>query len=480
MSDSIPVVMTTAGRQNQPPAALNAALIEIVASVNPGYTANLPGSLIEDISSTDTYALVTCDQAVTELINSITPYGANNFLLNQLGQIYGVPLGQGSTTSVYVVVTGPPGFVVPVGFTISDGTYQYVVQDGGIIGSAVYPATTGVSAPLYALSTTQGSWAVLPNTVTQIASSVQSSIAALLSVTNPTSGVPGTSAQTPDQYRVQVLAAGLAVSTGMATTLKTALRNVSGVQGNLISVQAQSGGWKIIVGGGDPYQVAGAIYASVLDISTLVGSVLNVINITNANPGKVTTNLNHGYATGQVVQLSGVVGMAEVNNVNLTATVVDEKNFTIGINTTSVGSYVSGGVVSPNLRNITVPVYDAPDLYEIIFVNPPQQTVAMTITWNTTSTNIISPAAVAAAAQPSIAAYVNGLAPGQPMNLFELQATFQTAVAALVPTALLTRLLFAVSINGVATSPEAGTGIIAGDPESYFYTSPASINVTQG
>ncbi len=71
MSEStIPVALTTAGRVNQTPAALLTQLLASVATMAPGYTANLPGSLVEDISSTDVAALVICDQFVTELINS--------------------------------------------------------------------------------------------------------------------------------------------------------------------------------------------------------------------------------------------------------------------------------------------------------------------------------------------------------------------------------------------------------------------------
>ena len=112
MSDTYPLVVTTQGFQPTPPATLLAQLQAIATTLSPGITFNLPASLIEDISSTDTGGLVVIDSARVELGNSLTPYGANAFLLNQLGQIYGVPLGQGSNTSVYVVFSGPPGYVI--------------------------------------------------------------------------------------------------------------------------------------------------------------------------------------------------------------------------------------------------------------------------------------------------------------------------------------------------------------------------------
>ena len=59
--------------------------------------------------------------------------------------------------------------------------------------------------------------------------------------------------------------------------------------------------WEIICGGGDPYQVADAIYKGMPDFSALVGSTLAVTTISSTNPAVVTTDLNHGYSSGQTV-----------------------------------------------------------------------------------------------------------------------------------------------------------------------------------
>ena len=472
---TVPIVITAAGAQPQTPAALRAQLLTDVAAVRPGYTATLPSSMIEDISSTDVYAILLCDAAWVEFLNSITPFDANPFLLNKLGQVYGVDPTALTNTSVDLVFSGTIGFPIAQGFIVSDGTYQYVVQDGGIIGSG------GISLPLFAVSTTAGSWAVAPNTVAQLVTQPPSTIS--LAVTNPTSGVPGGPAQSEQSFRADVMQAGLATAQGMATFLKTQLRNVPNVQGRLISVRQQpnNGGWEVLVGGGDPYFVAYAIFRGLFDINTLVGSTIAVTAITKANPGKVTTNLNHGFATGQTgVQLNGVVGMTAVNGVPFTITVVDEKNFTIGVDTSGYPAYVSGGVVTPNLRNEVVAINDYPDVYTIPFVNPPQQTVTVTVLWNTTSLNFVSNAAMSQLATPALVAYINSLAPGQPMNTFVMGDIFTAAIATILPAAQLTRLVFEVSINGVGTSPVAGTGIVNGDPESYFLTNDSLITVEQG
>lgn len=479
---SLPTVMTPAGLQAQTPVALNAQLIANAVALAPGLTANLPGALIEDISSTDTGALLVMDQARQDVVNSITPLGANPFILYQQGFVAGVPIGQGSNATVFVVFTatagGSPlaGFQVPQGYTVSDGSNQYTVNDGG--GTAA----SGQTQPLLATCTNAGSFAIPSGTVTQIVSSVPGIVNGevfTLTVTNPLNGTPLQAQQTISNYRSQVLQAGQVTSQGCIPFLKTLLGNIPGVIANLIAVQAVSGqGWKVLVGGsGDPYLIASAIFRAIPDINTLVGSTLAVSNFTAANPGVVTTTLNHGFATGQAVAITGVTPGGY--NASYTITVLTEKTFSVGVNTSSFGAYVSGGVITPNFRNQSISIYDYPDTYQIPFVIPPSQAVAMAVQWATVSTSYVSAASVNALAAVALANYVNMLAIGQPINVDVMIATFQTAVASGLPASLISALTFSVTINGVATSPESGTVLVFGDPESYFTTSAAAIVVEQ-
>jgi hypothetical protein len=162
----------------------------------------------------------------------------------------------------------------------------------------------------------------------------------------------------------------------------------------------------------------------------------------------------------------------------MTVTVIDEKNFSTGVDTSSMGAYTSGGVLEPNFRNNFVPIIDYPDVYQIIFVSPPQQLVTIVATWNTSAINFINQSAVAQLAAPALATYVNSVLVGQPILIYELEAAFSNAVAPVLSANLLTRMVFAVSINGIGVSPSAGTGIVAGDPESYFQTDPTGLNMT--
>lgn len=465
--------MTEQGPLPTPPATLLAQLIALVMLTNPGYTADLPGSLVEDISSTDIGALTTIDQMRVELINSLTPFGANAFLLNQLGQIYGVPQGVASNTSVYCVFTGPRGFVISVGFVVSDGTYQYIAQDGGIIQS------NGQSAALYFVATQAGTWAVPAGTVTQLVTSVPSTIT--LTVTNPLAGVEGQPQQNIDSYRTQVLQAGLAACQGMPSFVTTLLLNVPGVQSRLVSVQpaVMGGGWEVICGGGDPYAIAYAIFQGIGDIRSLRGSLLQVSGITIANPGVVTTIFNHNLVTGSQIVIAGIIGTTQLNNMPLTVTVLTEKTFSI-VNTLGMSPYIAGGIVTPNPKNVLVSVNSYPNTYLIPFVNPPQQSVQVNVIWNTAAVNFVSASGVAQLGSPAIVSYINSIPVGQPINIFELQTAFANAIVSVLPTALLTRIVISVGINGVATSPVSGMGIVNGDPESYFLTDSTQISIAQG
>jgi len=264
---SIPVVMSASGAIPTAPLTLRDQLIELAIAANPGLTTNLPGTLIEDIASTDVGALTLIDQARVETINSVTPLGANLFLLNQLGQIYGVQQSQTEYVSVNIVFTGTPGYVIDAGVIVSDGTYQYVTQNATVIGYSTF------SEQVYCVASVSGTWSVPANTVTNIVSSIPSGV--IISVTNPAAGIPPQAAQTPEEYRSAVLDAGKIGASGMIQAIKTYVKNVPGVVQNLVSVTQNTPGgtaWKVIVKGGDPKEVAYAIWQSCGDPAVLSGA----------------------------------------------------------------------------------------------------------------------------------------------------------------------------------------------------------------
>jgi hypothetical protein len=448
-------------------------LIELVAAINPDYTANLPGSLIEDISSTDTYALVESDSFLVDLVNSVTPYGANAFLLSQLGVLYGVDQQPITNTSVYVVFNGPPGYVIAQGFAVGDSTYQYICQNGAICGS------DGNSLPVYALATQNGAWPVIQGTVTQLVTSVPANIA--LTVTNPVDGFPSTSGEPISVYRERCFTAGLAASTGMARYLKTLVANLPGVLSRLVAVQQQEDHYVIIVGGGDPYLVAYAIWYADFYIPGLAGATIEITNASNTNPIVISTGNNHNLITGDIETINGIVGFPFINGLSYPVTVLSQKTFSIPVDGTQWGKYQYGGIVTTNPINNIVTITDYPDSFAIPYVIPPQELVNMTVTWITDSINYVSTVAMAQAAVPAIVDYINSLPAGTtPINLNVLNAVFLDAVKDVLAGELIITLEFSISIDGIGTFPNPGTNVIFGDQYSYFYTENSLITVTEG
>jgi hypothetical protein len=399
MSVQTPLLFNASGPVATPPAVLNANLIALVQTLAPGYTV-LPAGLIEDLSSTATGALVTIDQARVDAVNNVTPYGANAFTLSQLGLMLGVPQGVGSNGSAYVVISGSPGYVIAPGFIVSDGTNQYSIQDGGTVGSG------GSTPSLFVVATNSGTFAIPEGTIDQVITSVPSPYT--LTVTNPTAGIAATSEQTVESYRAQVIQAENVSISGTMTYLKTLLELVPGVSPQLVSVLQQGSTWEVICGGGDPYQTAGAIFQSGINIGLLTGSQIS------------------------------------------------------------------------SSRNVSATIYDPPNSYNIIFINPPQQVVGVTATWNTTLINYTAQTAVNQYMSEAGASYINSITVGQPINLLVMQEQIQAAISSVLLPVNLTTLTFAVTINSVPVSPTAGTSIIPSDIESYFYCSPTGFVSVQG
>ena len=510
---NFPITITTAGLQPQSPASIQAQLLAAVAATNPGYTGDLPASLIEDVSSTDVGAIVLIDQARVELVNSLTPYGANAFVLNQLGAVYGLTPGLASNTSVNVVFTGTVGYVISVGFQISDGTYIYQIQDGGVITG------DGNSASLTAIATTQGSWVVPPNTVNQLVTSVPGAVT--LSVNNSATGTPGGSAETEESFRARVLQAGLASAQGMPSFIKTQLQNLPGVVSRLVGVLATLGtGIEILCGGGDNYQIANAIFDSVFDPSALLGSTTHVV-VTNPGSAPTTSEVAGGSITGttyyatftytdalgnqtlpspeatQAVSTSFLLKVTSpspstgafywdvyVSTTTGTET-LQKKGIPIGTDWTQPVTGLISGAAMPVANttataNVTVTLNNYPDNYNIEFVSPVEQVVTIALTWNTLLTSFAQADAINQITVQPIADYINSIGVGAPINLLELNNTFAIAVSAILDISNVDKLDWTVTINGNPASPVGGETIIESDPESYFSIQNTDITVVQG
>lgn len=449
---------------------LRADLVSRATELSPGITTDLPGSLIEDIVGTDVGALLIADQIRVDLINSVGPLKANMYMLNLLAQQAGIsPQKTEGSTTVPVTFSGPAGFVIPQGFLVSDGIYTYQIADATVVLSS------GVSSMVTAIATNTGSWAVPVGSVNQILTSLPSDIT--LTCTNPVAGTPGGAPETNYEFRERVWESQMSTVQGYPGFIRQKLTDVNGVQARLVSVVQDGNSWIIMCGGGDIYEMAGAIFKSAGDISRLKGATVDVTGITNANPGVVTTGITHGLTNGQVVNISGVNGMTGINNVPLTATVLTPHTFSIGIDTSASGSWTGGGEVTPNVRNNVVTINDWPDNYLIPFVIPLQQNVTVKFEWGSEGVNYLTDATILTLVSAPVIQYINGIYAGKPLNINNLKDTFLQSVNAAIDMSLISKLNVIITVNGIVTNPDPNTNIISGDPFSYFYIASDGVTV---
>ena len=533
------ILVTSAGAQPTPPATLRETLIALVAAQRPGYTANLPGSLIEDIASTSVGALALMDQAAVDLMNSFTATTANDYLLSLIGNQIGIKAGLESNASAYVLFKGIAGYTIPKGFIVSDGLNQYAVQDGGTLGNAAptnftgsialqvltvtaipngeilvgdpitgagIPAGTVITglltgtggigtyainnsltiaseamvgathgtATLYVVALLYGTWAIPANSITTIVTSVPTGYPVFC--TNQNTGTIAVSAETAEFYRARVLSSQLAPGVGTLSYLKSLIQNVPGVQSRLVSV---SGGNKLIVGGGDPYLVAGAIYKSMFAINNLLGS--SATSHTWIGTGQITGNVldvtaisSGAIQVGDILSGAGLVSPTIITGF-LTGTGTTG-TYQVNYSQTVLSEAISG---SNSVRNQVVTIIDYPDTYFILFVVPIQQTINILCDWSTIAPNFTANIAVSDAVVASLVAYINSIPVGVAINAYNLQQIFLDSLSGIIEPALISALTFTVSIDGIVTPPSPGTGLISGDSEGYFLTDAAKVVITR-
>jgi len=88
-----------------------------------------------------------------------------------------------------------------------------------------------------------------------------------------------------------------------------------------------------------------------------------ITNVTAANPGVVTTNINHGFATGDRVRIRipAISGMVQLDNQIVTVTNLTATTFSIGVDTTAYTAFAwptSAQAAAGCLRPEVIPVGD--------------------------------------------------------------------------------------------------------------------------
>ena len=77
-------------------------------------------------------------------------------------------------------------------------------------------------------------------------------------------------------------------------------------------------------------------------------SAVAISAATKASPCNITTSAAHGYSNGDIIEITGVSGMTELNSdgygsITFTVTVVDSTHITLGVDSSGYTTYTSGG-----------------------------------------------------------------------------------------------------------------------------------------
>lgn len=104
----------------------------------------------------------------------------------------------------------------------------------------------------------------------------------------------------------------------------TAYRN-----GSVVSAGVSSGNWTL---------------STVTGVLSFVADVIRSISsISRANPGVAITTAAHTFANSQLIHISGVVGMTQVNSRVFTIAGATTSSFQLGVDTSAYSAYTSGG-----------------------------------------------------------------------------------------------------------------------------------------
>lgn len=471
MSD-LPISIDASGPIPLTSTELRRQLVAKAQELSPGLTDNLPGSLVEDIVSTDVGALLMCDQMRVDVLNSLGPRMANLHMLRELAEQYGVP-GQRSEglTTVYVEFKGTPGFAIPQGFVISDGTHQYSIQDSVIIPS------DGQTETITAFGLTSGQWAVPAHTVNKLVTSVPEDIK--LSVNNPADGAPAEPPETIYAFRERVWEAGMSNVSAYPGFIRAELSKVTNIVNRLTSVKQLNNKWYVMCSGGDLYSMAGAIFKSAGDFTRLAAFELTVAMITKGTTTTVTTSYTHGFATGDTIELHDLVTFSEMNDTPFIITVTSPTSFVVPFDSSKItGSFDYTGNVTPNVRAHSVVINDWPDNYTIPFTVPLPQRATVTFKWMNTGGSYLSTPALLALVVTPVMTYINALPSGSPINVNQLKGVFMDAVATLTNATLIDELDVLVTCNDYLAEPAEGKDTIDGDPFSYWYIEKDDVKVS--
>lgn len=223
-----------------------------------GFT-NLPSGIQNNLLDESVLDIAEIQDMLANVMNSISPSYANDFIVRELGAAFGLKIKDKALSNTTITFYGLPGVVIPEGVAIgnADGSKKFITTKSDIINAAGQVSIYCEGADYYDTPTPANTLNVLLNKVLNVTS-----------CTNLNNAVESTPAETISEFRGRFQTRAQANRSGTVATLDNALKEVEGTVDRLCTYkdsQIIKDGVKeavieVVVGGGNDYQVALAIF----------------------------------------------------------------------------------------------------------------------------------------------------------------------------------------------------------------------------
>ncbi|WP_304354227.1 baseplate J/gp47 family protein [Brachyspira innocens] len=224
---------------------------------------NTPSGIQNNLLQESVILLSQFQDMAANTMNGISPSYANDFLVLELGEAFGLKIKDKQLPNTTITFYGLPGVIIPEGVQISnaDNSKTFTTTTSDIIKANGEVTIYCEGADYYDDIAPANSLNVLVNQIQNVSR-----------CTNLNDAVESTPAETISQFRERFQNRAMANRSGTIAVLTNKLKEIEGVQDRLCTYKAsqivEEGVSKavleVIVGGGDDYQVALAIFNSVL------------------------------------------------------------------------------------------------------------------------------------------------------------------------------------------------------------------------
>ncbi|MDA0063016.1 baseplate J/gp47 family protein [Brachyspira hyodysenteriae] len=210
---------------------------------------DLPSGIQNNLLDESVLDIVEIQDMLANVMNSISPSYANDFIVRELGEAFGLKIKDQALPNTTITFYGLAGVIIPEGLEVgnADGSKKFITTKSDIINATGQVSIYCEGADYYDTPTPANTLNILLNQVLNVTS-----------CTNLNDAVETTPAETISEFRSRFQTRALANRSGTVATLDNALKEIEGTVDRLCTYKAsqivEEGVSKavleIIVGGG--------------------------------------------------------------------------------------------------------------------------------------------------------------------------------------------------------------------------------------